>query len=129
MRIELNAPNLYGIAPNGTNITSNNGFIVLQDSKGVYGRSSNAENNTYITNKTQNIYVQTSQTPVSDTKRDELAAILDLFQIVYNILEKAGIPGASAIAHYTSDVVMWIYDNQDGVLKPTITNIRNLIHS
>lgn len=129
VRIELNAPNLYGIAPNGTNITSNNGFIVLQDSKGVYGRSSNAENNTYITNKTQNIYVQTSQTPVSDTKRDELAAILDLFQIVYNILEKAGIPGASAIAHYTSDVVMWIYDNQDGVLKPTITNIRNLIHS
>lgn len=129
IRIELNAPNLYGIAPNGTNITSNNGFIVLQDSKGVYGRSSNAENNTYITNKTQNIYVQTSQTPVSDTKRDELSAILDLFQIVYNILETAGIPGASAMAQYTSDTVLWIYDNQNGVLKPTITKIRNLIHS
>lgn len=129
VRIEANAPNFYVIAPNGTNITSNNGFIVLQDSKGVYGRSSNTENNTYITNKTQNIYVQTSKTPVSDTKRDELAAILDLFQIVYNVLESAGIPGASAIAQYTSDVVMWIYDNQDGVLKPTITKIRNLIHN
>lgn len=129
VRIEANAPNFYVIAPNGTNITSNNGFIVLQDSKGVYGRSSNTENNTYITNKTQNIYVQTSQTPVSNTKRDELAAILDLFQIVYNVLESAGIPGASAIAQYTSDVVMWIYDNQDGVLKPTITKIRNLIHN
>ena len=129
VRIEANAPNFYVIAPQGTNITSNYGFIVLQDSKGVYGRSSNTENNTYITNKTQNIYVQTSQTPVSDTKRDELAAILDLFQIVYNVLETAGIPGASAIAQYTGDVVMWIYDNQDGVLKPTITKIRNLIHS
>ena len=86
-------------------------------------------NNTYITNKTQNIYVQTSQTPASDTKRDELAAILDLFQIVYNVLESAGIPGASAIAQYTGDVVMWIYDNQNGVLKPTITKIRNLIHN
>lgn len=129
IRIELNAPNLYGIAPNGTNITSNNGFIVLQDSKGVYGRSSNAENNTYITNKTQNIYVQTSQTPVSNTKRDELTAILDLFKIVYNILERAGIPGASAMAQYTSDTVLWIYDNQNGVLKPTITKIYNLIHS
>lgn len=129
VRIEANAPNFYVIAPQGTNITSNSGFIVLQDNKGVYGRSSNAENNTYITNKTQNIYVQTSQTPASDSKRDELAAILDLFQIVYNILEAAGIPGASAIAQYTSDVVMWIYDNQDGVLKPTITRIRNLIHN
>lgn len=129
VRIETNAPNFYVIAPQGTNITSNYGFIVLQDSKGVYGRSSNAENNTYITNKTQNIYVQTSQTPVSDSKRDELAAILDLFQIVYNVLESAGIPGASAIAQYTGDVVMWIYDNQNGVLKPTITKIRNLIHN
>lgn len=129
VRIEANAPNFYVIAPQGTNITSNYGFIVLQDSKGVYGRSSNAENNTYITNKTQNIYVQTSQTPVSDSKRDELAAILDLFQIVYNVLETAGIPGASAIAQYTGDVVMWIYDNQNGVLKPTITRIRNLIHN
>lgn len=129
VRIEANAPNFYVIAPRGTNITSNYGFIVLQDSKGVYGRSSNAENNTYITNKTQNIYVQTSQTPASDSKRDELAAILDLFQIVYNVLESAGIPGASAIAQYTGDVVMWIYDNQNGVLKPTITKIRNLIHN
>ena len=129
VRIEANAPNFYVIAPQGTNITSNYGFIVLQDSKGVYGRSSNAENNTYITNKTQNIYVQTSQTPASNNKRDELAAILDLFQIVYNVLESAGIPGASAIAQYTGDVVMWIYDNQNGVLKPTITRIRNLIHN
>lgn len=129
VRIEANAPNFYVIAPQGTNITSNYGFIVLQDNKGVYGRSSNTENNTYITNKTQNIYVQTSQTPASDSKRDELAAILDLFQIVYNVLESAGIPGASAIAQYTGDVVMWIYDNQNGVLKPTITRIRNLIHN
>lgn len=129
VRIEANAPNFYVIAPQGTNITSNYGFIVLQDNKGVYGRSSSAENNTYITNKTQNIYVQTSQTPASNSKRDELAAILDLFQIVYNVLEKAGIPGASAIAQYTGDVVMWIYDNQNGVLKPTITRIRNLIHN
>ena len=129
VRIEANAPNFYVIAPQGTNITSNYGFIVLQDNKGIYGRSSNAENNTYITNKTQNIYVQTSQTPASDSKRDELAAILDLFQIVYNVLETAGIPGASAIAQYTGDVVMWIYDNQNGVLKPTITRIRNLIHN
>lgn len=129
VRIEANAPNFYVIAPQGTNITSNYGFIVLQDSKGVYGRSSNTENNTYITNKTQNIYVQTSQTPASDNKRDELAAILDLFRIVYNVLESAGIPGASAIAQYTGDVVMWIYDNQNGVLKPTITKIRNLIHN
>lgn len=129
VRIEANAPNFYVIAPQGTNITSNYGFIVLQDSKGVYGRSSNAENNTYITNKTQNIYVQTSQTPASNSKRDELAAILDLFRIVYNVLESAGIPGASAIAQYTGDVVMWIYDNQNGVLKPSITRIRNLIHN
>lgn len=129
IRIELNAPNLYGIAPNSIYLTSNNGFIVLQDSKGVYGRNNNKENNTYITNNTQNVYVQTSQTPVSDTKRDELSAILDLFQIVYNILERAGIPGASAMAQYTSDTVLWIYDNQNGVLKPTITKIRNLIHS
>lgn len=129
VRIEANAPNFYVIAPRGTNITSNYGFIALQDSKGVYGRSSNAENNTYITNKTQNIYVQTSQTQASNSKRDELAAILELFQIVYNVLESAGIPGASAIAQYTGDVVMWIYDNKNGVLKPTITKIRNLIHN
>lgn len=129
IRIEFNSPYLYGIAPNGTSFTSNNGYIVLQDSKGIYGRSSNAENNTYITNTTQNVYVQTSQTTASDARRDELTAILDLFQIVYNILESAGIPGASAIAQYTSDVVLWIYDNQNGVLKPTVTKIRNLIHN
>ena len=113
----------------GMNLTAPNGNVIISDSKGVYGRSSNTENNTYITNNTQNVYVQTSQTPVSDTKRDELSAILDLFQIVYNILETAGIPGASAMAQYTSDTVLWIYDNQNGVLKPTITKIRNLIHS
>ena len=120
---------MYGIAPNGTSFTSNNGYIVLQDSKGVYGRSSDAENNTYITNNTQNVYVQTSQTVPSDARRDELTALLDLFQIVYNILDAAGLEGASEIAEYTSDVVLWIYDNQNGVLKPTITKIRNLIHS
>lgn len=113
----------------GMNLTAPYGNVIISDSKGVYGRSSNTEKNTYITNTTQNVYVQTSQTPVSDTKRDELSAILDLFQIVYNILEKAGIPGASAMAQYTSDTVLWIYDNQNGVLKPTITKIRNLIHS
>ena len=111
------------------NLTAPIGNVIISDSKGVYGRSSNSENNTYITNNTQNVYVQTSQTIPSDARRDELAAILDLFQIVYNILETAGIPGASAIAQYTSDVVLWIYDNQNGVLKPTVTKIRNLIHS
>lgn len=113
----------------GMNLTAPNGNVIISDSKGVYGRSSNEENNTYITNNTQNVYVQTSQTIPSDTRRDELTALLDLFQIVYNVLETAGIPGASAIAQYTSDVVLWIYDNQDGVLKPTVTKIRNLIHS
>ena len=113
----------------GMNLTAPIGNVIISDSKGVYGRSSNSENNTYITNNTQNVYVQTSQTIPSDARRDELAAILDLFQIVYNILETAGIPGASAIAQYTSDVVLWIYDNQNGVLKPTVTKIRNLIHS
>lgn len=113
----------------GMNLSAPNGNVIISDSKGVYGRSSNAENNTYITNNTQNVYVQTSQTIPSDTRRDELTALLDLFQIVYNVLERAGIPGASAIAQYTSDVVLWIYDNQDGVLKPTVTKIRNLIHS
>ena len=76
-----------------------------------------------------NIYVQTSQTGASDARRDELTALLDLFKIVYNILEAAGIPGASQLAEYTSDTVLWIYDNQNGVLKPTITKIRNLIHN
>lgn len=113
----------------GMNLTAPNGNVIISDSKGVYGRSSNAENNTYITNNTQNVFVQTSQTIPSDTRRDELTALLDLFQIVYNVLDAAGIEGASAIAEYTSDVVLWIYDNQDGVLKPTITKIRNLIHS
>ena len=127
-RIILDAPNLYGIAPDGTNFTSNNGNIVLQDKQGLYGRG-NTEVNTYIRNVSHNVYVQTSQTVASDAKRDELKAILDLFQIVYNILENAGIPGASQMAQYTSDVVLWIYDNQDGVLKPTVTKIRNLIHN
>lgn len=113
----------------GVNITAPNGNVVISDSKGVMGRSSNTELNTYITNTTQNVYVQTSQTAASDARRDELTALLDLFQIVYNILESAGIPGASAIAQYTSDVVLWIYDNQNGVLKPTVTKIRNLIHN
>ena len=76
-----------------------------------------------------NMDVQSPQTAASDAKRDELTAILDIFQIVYNILETAGIPGASAMASYTSDVVLWIYDNQNGVLKPTVTKIRNLIHN
>lgn len=120
---------ILATASSGMNLSAPNGNVIISDSKGVYGRSSNEENNTYITNNTQNVYVQTSQTIPSDTRRDELTALLDLFQIVYNILETAGIPGASAIAQYTSDVVLWIYDNQSGVLKPTITKIRNLIHS
>lgn len=129
VRVEINAPNFYVIAPNGTNITSNYGNIVLQDSQGVYGRSSNTEVNTYIRNVSHNIIVQTSQTAASDARRDELTALLDLFKIVYNILEAAGIPGASKLAEYTSDTVLWIYDNQNGVLKPTVTKIRNLIHN
>ena len=113
----------------GINITAPNGNVIISDSQGVYGRSSNTEVNTYIRNVSHNIYVQTSQTAASDARRDELKAILDLFQIVYNILENAGIPGASAMAEYTSDVVLWIYDNQNGILKPTVTKIRNLIHN
>lgn len=113
----------------GMNLTAPNGNVIISDSKGVYGRSSNTENNTYITNNTENVYVQTSQTIPSDTRRDELAALLDLFQIVYNILDAAGLKGASEIAEYTSDIVMWIYDNQDGVLKPVVTKIQNLSHS
>lgn len=120
---------ILSTASSGMNLTAPNGNVIISDSKGVYGRSSNTENNTYITNNTQNVYVQTSQTVPSDARRDELTALLDLFQIVYNVLESAGIPGASAIAQYTSDVVLWIYDNQNGVLKPTVTKIRNLIHS
>lgn len=111
------------------NITSPRGNVIISDSQGVYGRSSNSEVNTYIRNVSHNIYVQTSQTGASDTRRDELTALLDLFKIVYNILEAAGIPGASQLAEYTSDTVLWIYDNQNGVLKPTITKIRNLIHN
>lgn len=111
------------------NITSPHGNVIISDSQGVYGRSSNSEVNTYIRNVSHNIYVQTSQTGASDARRDELTALLDLFKIVYNILEAAGIPGASQLAEYTSDTVLWIYDNQNGVLKPTITKIRNLIHN
>lgn len=111
------------------NITAPKANVIISDSQGVYGRSSNTEVNTYIRNVSHNLIVQTSQTAASDSKRDELKAILDLFQIVYNILESAGIPGASQMAQYTSDVVLWIYDNQDGVLKPTVTKIRNLIHN
>lgn len=111
------------------NITSPRGNVIISDSQGVYGRSSNSEVNTYIRNVSHNIYVQTSQTGASDARRDELTALLDLFKIVYNILEAAGIPGASQLAEYTSDTVLWIYDNQNGVLKPTITKIRNLIHN
>lgn len=128
IRIEFNAPALYGIAPNGTSFISNSGNIVLQDKQGLFGRGT-TEVNTYIRNVSHNLYVQTSQTAASDARRDELTAILDLFKIVYNVLESAGIPGASAIAQYTSDVVLWIYDNQNGVLKPTVTKIRNLIHN
>lgn len=124
-----NYVNIRAMSTGGMDITAPNGYVIISDAKGVYGRSSNTENNTYITNTTQNVYVQTSQTVASDTRRDELTALLDLFRIVYNVLESAGIPGASAIAQYTSDVVLWIYDNQNGVLKPTVTKIRNLIHN
>lgn len=124
-----NYVNIRAMSTGGMDITAPNGYVIISDAKGVYGRSSNTENNTYITNTTQNVYVQTSQTVASDTRRDELTALLELFRIVYNVLESAGIPGASAIAEYTSDVVLWIYDNQNGVLKPTVTKIRNLIHN
>lgn len=124
-----NYVNIRAMTNSGMDITAPTGFVKISDSKGVMGRSSNTENNTYITNTTQNVYVQSSQTVASDTRRDELTALLDLFRIVYNVLESAGIPGASAIAQYTSDVVLWIYDNQNGVLKPTVTKIRNLIHN
>lgn len=124
-----NYVNIRAMSTGGMDITAPNGYVIISDDKGVYGRSSNTENNTYITNTTQNVYVQTSQTVASDTRRDELTALLDLFRIVYNVLENAGIPGASAISQYTSDVVLWIYDNQNGVLKPTVTKIRNLIHN
>lgn len=124
-----NYVNIRAMTDSGMDITAPTGFVKISDSKGVMGRSSNTENNTYITNTTQNVYVQSSQTVASDTRRDELTALLDLFRIVYNVLESAGIPGASAIAQYTSDVVLWIYDNQNGVLKPTVTKIRNLIHN
>lgn len=121
--------NLNANSSSGLTISARNGNVVISDSQGVYGRSSNSEVNTYIRNVSHNIYVQTSQTGASDARRDELTALLDLFKIVYNILEAAGIPGASQLAEYTSDTVLWIYDNQNGVLKPTITKIRNLIHN
>lgn len=121
--------NLNANTSSGLYISARNGNVVISDSQGVYGRSSNSEVNTYIRNVSHNIYVQTSQTGASDARRDELTALLDLFKIVYNILEAAGIPGASKLAEYTSDTVLWIYDNQNGVLKPTVTKIRNLIHN
>lgn len=121
--------NLNANTSSGLYISARNGNVVISDSQGVYGRSSNSEVNTYIRNVSHNIIVQTSQTAASDARRDELTALLDLFKIVYNILEAAGIPGASQLAEYTSDTVLWIYDNQNGVLKPTITKIRNLIHN
>lgn len=124
-----NYVNIRAMTSSGMDITAPSGYIKISDAKGVMGRSSNTENNTYITNTTQNVYVQTSQTTASSGRRDELEAILDLFRIVYNILDNAGIAGASQLASYTSDIVLWIYDNQNGVLKPTITKIRNLIHN
>lgn len=124
-----NYVNIRAMTSSGMDITAPNGYIKISDAKGVMGRSSNTENNTYITNTTQNVYVQTSQTSASDSRRDELEALLDLFRIVYNILDSAGIPGAGQLANYTSDIVLWIYDNQNGVLKPTVTKIRNLIHN
>lgn len=129
-RIEFDAPYIVGIASgtNGISMTANSGNIVLQDRLGAIGRTSNSITNTYITNNTQNVYVQSSQTTASSDRRDELEAILELFQIVYDILDTAGIPGASKMAEYTSKVVLWIYDNQNGVLKPVVTNIKNLIH-
>lgn len=111
------------ISAGGTGVRINvpNGHYSLTESAGTVTGSG------FYT--TKNINVQTSQTTASDSRRDELTALLDLFQIVYNILDSAGIAGASAMAQYTSNVVLWIYDNQDGVLKPTVTKIRNLIHN
>lgn len=40
----------------------------------------------------------------------ELQVMLDLFRIVYNALDAAGIAGASDLAAFTSDVVTWIYE-------------------
>ena len=40
----------------------------------------------------------------------ELQVMLDLFRIVYNALDAAGIAGASDIAAFTSDVVTWVYE-------------------
>ena len=121
--------NIRAMSSSGMDITAPSGYIKISDANGVMGRSSNTEVNTYIRNVSHNLYVQTSQTTAGDSKRDELEALLDLFRIVYNILDSAGIPGAGQLAEYTSDIVLWIYDNQNGVLKPSITKIRNLIHN
>lgn len=40
----------------------------------------------------------------------ELQVMLDLFKIVYNALDAAGITGAADLANFTSDVVTWIYE-------------------
>lgn len=124
-----NYVNIRAMTSSGMDITAPSGYIKISDANGVMGRSSNTEVNTYIRNVSHNLYVQTSQTTAGDSKRDELEALLDLFRIVYNILDSAGIPGAGQLAEYTSDIVLWIYDNQNGVLKPSITKIRNLIHN
>lgn len=40
----------------------------------------------------------------------ELQVMLDLFKLVYQALDAAGIAGAANIANFTSDVVTWIYE-------------------
>lgn len=55
----------------------------------------------------------------------ELQVMLDLFKLVYNALDAAGITGASEIANFTSDVVTWIYEasgKQNTVHKCHISN-------
>ena len=55
----------------------------------------------------------------------ELQVMLDLFKIVYNALDAAGIAGASDLAAFTSDVVTWIYEasgKQNTVHRCRISN-------
>lgn len=55
----------------------------------------------------------------------ELQVMLDLFKIVYNALDAAGITGAADLANFTSDVVTWIYEasgKQNAVHKCRISN-------
>lgn len=55
----------------------------------------------------------------------ELQVMLDLFKIVYNALDAAGITGAADLANFTSDVVTWIYEasgKQNTVHKCRISN-------